>query len=177
MTKIEKKSKDQQARLANTRRNNLGWFFGFLIVFFLLDIFLFPYILNWLLSKTPGYTDLVYELTKLETDRFLLLNWSWCFSPIRIGGMSRMIMTIALQLVFIAFLIKIYFGTHKGNLSAGVEHGSARMITDEEFDQLIPATFFGKNEQENYKDPETMPILKDESYSPNLFDTFEYEDE
>lgn len=177
-TKIEKKSKDAEARLVNSRRVNMGWFFGFLIVFALIDIFGYPYFLNWLIGKLPGYEGNTFELTRLITDKSLFLNWSWCFNPLsRVGGYSRMLITISLQFVFVAFLIKLYFGTHKGSLSAGVEHGSARMITDEEFDQLIPACIFYTDEQDREKEQNYKPVVRDGNYSSNLFDTFDFVEE
>ena len=178
MTKVEKKSRDQEAKLVNSRRANLGWFFGFLIVFGLIDLFGYPFFLDWLVKRLPSYEFCAFDLTRLETDKMLFLNWGWCFNPIsRTGGYERMLITISLQFVFVAFLIKLYFGTHKGSLSAGVEHGSARMITDEEFNQLIPSCIFYKDEQDRLKNPETKLPSIDDSYKPNIFDNFEFEEE
>lgn len=174
---IKKKSKDQEARLTNSRRSNLGWFFGFLIVFALIDILGYPFFLDWLVKRLPSYEYCAFDLTRLETDKMLFMNWGWCFSPVgRVGGYNRMLITVSLQFVFVAFLIKLYFGTHKGGLSAGTEHGSARLITDDEFDQLIPACLFHTDEQDREKQPDFKPVVRDESYSSNIFETFEFDE-
>lgn len=133
----------------------------YLLVFTLIAFLSFPTIANCLLMKALG----------LETvEGLAFLNY-------RVFFISRNHLQVFGSLVFAWFAALVYFwskvsGGKKTN--KGDEHGTARWLSDDEFDDIIPWYIFRRNEQE-YKEEQIktkFDIL--ETSSVNVFKEMEF---
>ena len=172
---MEKKNKK------NRRRASLKWFFGYIVTVLLLDILFWPLGLNWLggfIHNISG-VKLFSTFAEIYPERAhwyrLILNWDFAFNPLGLkGGYSLMIISLAWHLGLIAITMALYGTVHTGSLVAGDEHGSARWMEDDEFDDQLPADRFRPNEYayEQQSDHREFEILQ--SQNVNIFDAFEF---
>lgn len=109
---------------------------AFGICFVLLDILFFPVVMNLVLMPLLAQERMVEGIG--------ILAWKPCFSSF----VSSQI-TIGFQIMLVAGVAALYVSNIRPSFSHGDEHGSARLLTDEEFDALVPSyTFTGKKKEE-----------------------------
>lgn len=169
-----KKKKKNKNRTGVTRHASIWWFFGVMVIFIIIDILVAPYFLNFIVSKLPGINHGSFALTKLEGEH-LFLNFNWCFNPMRPGGYNRMLISLAFQMLIIALIIATFSNLYKGSMISGAEHGSARLLTDDEFDECIPSYDFEEDEYRKRKPCDQRKITCDEKTTIDIFSTFEYD--
>ena len=169
-----KKNKKKKNRTNVTRHASFWWFFGVMAAFIVLDALVAPYFLNFVVSKLPGINSGSFAMTKLEGEH-LFLNFDWCFNLMRPGGYNRFLISLAFQLLVIALIIATFSHLYKGSMISGTEHGSARLLTDDEFDECIPQYDFEEDEYDKKKPWDQRQITCDEKTTIDIFSTFEYE--
>ena len=136
----------------NDDKKHLPMIVIFIIFALILDILIYPTILNLILFRIAGFPEEVIE-------GLAFLRWDLGFKT-----NEAFRLTIAFHLLYIVFLITIYAklsGIGKSN--RGDEYGSARLMTDKEFDALVPNYIYREDEYNYPSESET----KDLSILPN----------
>ena len=113
------------------KKSNYKGIIIFIIFILIIDILLFPVLMNKLLSPLLTGESLYEDLG--------ILNWSSCFLTI-----DRIKITIGFEIIILSLCGLLLTSFNKTSLIHNNEHGSARLLTDKEFDTLIPSYIFEK---------------------------------
>ena len=114
------------------KKSNYKGIIIFIIFILIIDILFFPVLMNRLLS--PLLTgEILYEDPGI-------LNWSGCFATI-----DRIKITIGFEIIIFSLCALLLTSQNKNTLTHNNEHGSARLLTDNEFDDLLPSYIFNKD--------------------------------
>ena len=121
------------------KKSNYKGIIIFIIFILIIDILFFPVLMNKLLSPLLTGESLYEDLG--------ILNWSSCFLTI-----DRIKITIGFEIIILSLCGLLLTSFNKTSLIHNNEHGSARLLTDKEFDELLPSYIFGKiiNQRKNY---------------------------
>ncbi|MDO4501418.1 MAG: hypothetical protein Q4B60_09155 [Erysipelotrichaceae bacterium] len=115
------------------KKSNTKGILIFIGVVLLIDVVFFPVLMNLVLLPL---------LTGTPAGGIGILNWSKCFD-----GMVATQITVGFEIMIFAGFAALYASSIKPSFAHGDEHGSARLLTDEEFDKLIPNYLFNKNDK------------------------------
>ena len=113
------------------KKSNYKGIIIFIIFILIIDILFFPVLMNRLLSPLLTDESLYEDLG--------ILNWSGCFATI-----DRIKITIGFEIIILSLCGLLLTSFNKTSLIHNNEHGSARLLTDKEFDTLIPSYIFEK---------------------------------
>ena len=113
------------------KKSNYKGIIIFIIFILIIDILFFPVLMNRLLSPLLTGESLYEDLG--------ILNWSGCFATI-----DRIKITIGFEIIILSLCGLLLTSFNKTSLTHNNEHGSARLLTDKEFDTLIPSYIFEK---------------------------------
>ena len=120
---------------------NWGALIAFILIAAILDILFMPVVCKYLEGSIMGVG--LGGLPANPVHDYAILNWNdYCFN-----NRTQIQITLSIHILFFIFLIWVYVGSHKKKDGAGDEYGSARFMTDDEFDKLIPHYLFRPNEQ------------------------------
>ena len=83
-------------------------------------------------------------------------------------------MIVVMIFFYLAFMVAIFSSSFKGKKDVGTEHGSARFLSDKEFDALVPNYVFHKDEY-NYRrnDGENMKMVYLKESNKDIFEDLE----
>lgn len=101
----------------------------FVLIVALIGIIFFPVLMNLVLC--PLLTG------ERMMDGIGLLAWIPCFR-----NFVTTQITVGFQIMLLAGSAALFLSGNKPSFSHGDEHGSARLLTDEEFDALVPSYTF-----------------------------------
>ena len=113
------------------KKSNYKGIIIFIIFILIIDILFFPVLMNKLLSPLLTGESLYEDLG--------ILNWSGCFATI-----DRIKITIGFEIIILSLCGLLLISFNKTSLTHNNEHGSARLLTDKEFDTLITSYIFEK---------------------------------
>ena len=113
------------------KKSNYKGIIIFIIFILIIDILFFPVLMNRLLSPLLTGESLYEDLG--------ILNWSGCFVTV-----DRIKITIGFEIIILSLCGLLLTSFNKTSLTHNNEHGSARLLTDKEFDTLIPSYIFEK---------------------------------
>lgn len=132
----------------------------FLLILSILLFMFIPTFFNKLLLPMLGNTERVVE--GLAIGNWLIIPMQWI---------------AAIIFFYIAFLIVciVSINGNEWKKNKGNEYGSARLMTDEELDELLPKCLFNKDEQDRPGDPKEVSIESNDDSRLVVFDYFEYE--
>ncbi|MDO4501525.1 MAG: hypothetical protein Q4B60_09690 [Erysipelotrichaceae bacterium] len=105
-------------------------FIGFVLI---IDIIFFPVLMNLVLLPL---------LTGAPSHGIGILNWPICFD-----SFVATQITVGFEIMIFTGFAALYASSIKPSFAHGDEHGSARLLTDKEFDDLIPNYVFNKNDK------------------------------
>ena len=111
------------------KKSNYKCIIIFIIFILIIDILFFPVLMNKLLSPLLTGESLYEDLG--------ILNWSSCFLTI-----DRIKITIGFEIIIFSLSGLLLTSFNKTSLTHNNEHGSARLLTDKEFDELLPSYIF-----------------------------------
>ena len=113
------------------KKSNYKGIIIFIIFILIIDILFFPVLMNRLLYPLLTDESLYEDLG--------ILNWSGCFATV-----DRIKITIGFEIIILSLCGLLLTSFNKTSLIHNNEHGSARLLTDKEFDTLIPSYIFEK---------------------------------
>ena len=113
------------------KKSNYKGIIIFIIFILIIDMLFFPVLMNKLLSPLLTVESLYEDLG--------ILNWSGCFVTV-----DRIKITIGFEIIILSLCGLLLTSFNKTSLIHNNEHGSARLLTDKEFDTLIPSYIFEK---------------------------------
>lgn len=116
------------------KKSNYKGIIIFIIFILIIDILLFPVLMNRLLSPLLTGESLYEDLG--------ILNWSGCFATI-----DRIKITIGFEIIIFSLCGLLLTSFNKTSLTHNNEHGSARLLTDKEFDELLQSYIFRNKEE------------------------------
>lgn len=114
------------------KKSNYKGIIVFIILILFIDILFFPVLMNKVLSPLLIGDNLYEGLS--------ILNWSGCFKTL-----DNIKITIGFELIILSLCGLLLTSFNKTSLIHNNEHGSARLLTDKEFDELLPSYIFQKN--------------------------------
>ena len=123
------------------KKSNYKGIIIFIIFILIIDILFFPVLMNRLLSPLLTGESLYEDLG--------ILNWSGCFVTV-----DRIKITIGFEIIILSLCGLLLTSFNKTSLIHNNEHGSARLLTDKEFYELLPSYYFS-----NKCDSLAFPIL------------------
>ena len=113
------------------KKSNYKGIIIFIIFILIIDILFFPVLVNIVLSPLLTGESLYEDLG--------ILNWSGCFVTV-----DRIKITVGFEIIILSLCGLLLTSFNKTSLIHNNEHGSARLLTDKEFDTLIPSYIFEK---------------------------------
>ena len=113
------------------KKSNYKGIIIFIIFILIIDILFFPVLVNIVLSPLLTGESLYEDLG--------ILNWSGCFVTV-----DRIKITVGFEIIILSLCGLLLTSFNKTSLTHNNEHGSARLLTDKEFDTLIPSYIFEK---------------------------------
>ena len=116
------------------KKSNYKGIIIFVIFILIIDILFFPVLMNRLLSPLLTGESLYEDLG--------ILNWSDCFATI-----DRIKITIGFEIIILSLCGLLLTSFNKTSLIHNNEHGSARLLTDKEFDELLQSYIFRNKEE------------------------------
>ena len=123
------------------KKSNYKGIIIFVIFILIIDILFFPVLMNIVLSPLLTGESLYEDLG--------ILNWSGCLATI-----DRIKITIGFEIIILSLCGLLLTSFNKTSLIHNNEHGSARLLTDKEFYELLPSYYFS-----NKCDSLAFPIL------------------
>lgn len=134
----------------------------YILIMSLIAFLIFPTVANCVAFP-------LFKISKIEG--FAFLNYRVFFQST--NHIQVLISMTALWLVAMIYWWTKASGGSKGN--AGNEHGTARWLSDDEFDDLIPWYIFRRNEQDYREEPiqKKFEILK--TSNVDVFEDMEFE--
>lgn len=99
------------------------------LIMIIIDILFFPILMNKILSPLLTGEPIYKGLG--------ILYWAGCFATI-----DRIKITVGFEIMIFSLCTLLLTSQNKKTLTHNNEHGSARLLTDEEFDKLLSSYIF-----------------------------------
>lgn len=109
------------------------YFIVFVAVSIILHILFFPTIMNWLILPITHVGERVPGIA--------ILNWNLCFQ-----NLTTMQLSLTGFFLLLALMLFVYSAIKKDDKHIGAEYGTAKWLSDDLFNKLVPQYVFHKNE-------------------------------